>query len=130
MLATGKLKKEQRGLSSNLRQLLSVPSLLMVEVPQRLRLHISPANGQTIFFTHRQFLDDRMLDAVRPDVIVTPLMAQSWDLLDLGTALVRAGYRGRLCALTEPLPRIDLVMNEISRHYPKLAVSLLEIGEP
>lgn len=99
----------------------------MVEVPSALLAGVQLGYRQSILFTHRQFLNNRVLQTARPEVIVAPLMSRTWDILDLGADLERFGHRGSICVLTEPLPRIDLIGKEIAAKYPTLLVNLIEV---
>lgn len=127
MLASEQLGKDRPGLSSKLGQLFRTRTLLMVEVPPVFRAVMKFGHEQTVLFTHRQLLDGGVLQTVRPEVIVAPLMSKTWDILDLGADLERFGHRGQVCVLTEPLPHIELISKEIADKFPSLMISLIEV---
>lgn len=107
-------------------ELANAGSVLLIEASQAMSL-LNPRPGvQTVVITHRRLLSAIMLQTVRPDVIVAPLIAPQWDLVELGAALRGFGYRGTVHALTRPLPRGELILGELSCLYPDLAFRLLE----
>lgn len=105
-------------------------SILMIELPWTFQACMPRADGQTIVLTHRRLLSRHVLETVQPEAILTPLIAQGWDLLDLGSFLLANGYHGQLCAVTQPLPRIEMVINEVSAQLPCLAISVIEVPTP
>ena len=110
----------------SMNELANAGSVLLIEASEALSL-LDPRPGvQTVVITHRRLLSATMLQTVQPDVIVAPLIASSWDLVDLAATLDRLGYRGIVCALTRPLPRGELIVSELSSLYPTLSFRLLE----
>lgn len=105
-------------------------SILMIDLPWTFQDCIPRTDEQTIVLTHRRLLSRHVLETVQPEAILTPLIAQGWDLLDLGSFLLENGYHGQLCAVTQPLPRIEMVINEVSAHLPCLAISVIEVAKP
>jgi hypothetical protein len=107
-------------------ELANARSVLLIEASEARSL-LNPRPGvQTVVITHRRLLSANMLATVRPDVIVAPLIAPRWDLVELSDALRGFGYRGTIHALTRPLPRGELILGELSGLYPDLAFRLLE----
>jgi len=107
-------------------ELATAGSVLLIEASQAMSL-LAPRPGvQTVVITHRRLLSARMLQTVRPDIIVAPLIAPEWDLVDLGATLDGFGYRGTIHALTRPLPRGELILRELGALYPVLSFRLLE----
>ncbi|WP_323036841.1 hypothetical protein [Pararhodobacter sp.] len=68
-----------------------------------------------------------MIRTIHPDVIIGPLITSDWDIVDLGLELEKLGYRGDLFAMTQRLPRAELVIREVSALCPNLNVRLLEV---
>jgi hypothetical protein len=88
---------------------------------------ISPAPGrQAVILTRKSLLSAEMIASVMPDAVIGPLITRDWDIVDLGIALESMGYRGDLYALTEPLPRAELVIREVGALCRSLTVRLLE----
>lgn len=116
---------EPRWLNSR-EELAAAGSVLLIEATQALSLLAPQPGVQTVVITHRRLLSAGMLQTVRPDVIVAPLIAPQWDLVELGTALEGFGYRGTVHALTAPLPRGELILGELTALYPSLTFRLLK----
>jgi hypothetical protein len=107
-------------------ELANAGSVLLIEATQALSM-LAPRPGvQTVVITHRRLLSAGMLQTVRPEIIVAPLIAPEWDLVDLGAALESFGYRGTVHALTRPLPRGELILGELSALYARLTFRLLD----
>jgi len=101
-------------------------SVLLIEATQALSLLNPRPGAQTVVVTHRRLLSRKMLETVRPDVIVAPLIAAEWDLVELGEVLEDLGYCGVICALSRPLPRGDLILGELGALYPGLTFRMVE----
>jgi hypothetical protein len=107
-------------------ELANAGSVLLIEASQALSL-LNPRPGtQSVVITHRRLLSASMLQTVRPDIVVAPLIAPQWDLVELAAALRGFGYRGTVHALTRPLPRGELIVGELTGLYPDLAFRLIE----
>lgn len=98
--------------------------ILAVEVG---RFGTGPAVEPDDLVIHTQFrhVSAQMLAEVRPDLIVGPLIAPDWDIVDLCQRISRCGYQGRIQALTRLLPRADLVSGEVSALFPDLQFELM-----
>ncbi len=108
------------------RALQAALTVLVIEAPDALRFLAPRPDGQAVVLTQMRMLSAQMLDTVRPDAIVGPLITSEWDIVDLGIALESLGYSGDLYALTQPLPRAELVVREVGAVCPRLTVHLLE----
>jgi hypothetical protein len=86
------------------------------------------ARGHTGQVIHAplSFLSRSLLDLVRPDCIVAPLISPNWDVLDLAEALTALSYTGPLVVQSEPLPRADLVLGELQDLFPGLSMAFVE----
>lgn len=78
-----------------------------------------------VIHTQLRHVSMQMLAEVRPDLIIGPLIAADWDIVDLCHRISRCGYQGRILALTRPLPRADLVAGEVGALFPNLEFGLL-----
>lgn len=108
--------------------LLAARTVLIVDAAAALR-HLAPRpDRQAVIVTQKRMLCVSMLQNVRPDAVIGPLITAEWDIVDLGMALQSMGYRGDLYALTRPLPRAELVIREVGAVCPSLNVRLLETG--
>jgi len=101
-------------------------TVLVVEAPGALRMLNDKPAQQGVVMTQLRMLNPRMLAQVRPDAVIGPLIAASWDSLDLGLALEEMGYQGAFYILTRPLPRTELVLRELRACCPNLSIRLIE----
>lgn len=85
------------------------------------------AEGDLLIHARLPFLTAAFLAEVRPDLIVAPLIGPGWDVLDLAEALRQAGWRGALAIQSRPLPRAELVLDEVRALYPGIEVSLSDL---
>ncbi|TCP40982.1 hypothetical protein [Rhodovulum marinum] len=59
------------------------------------------------------------------DYVVSPLLTEQFDALDLAVQLALAGYRGRYIVVTPALPEPDIIREEIEQLCPGLTVELI-----
>jgi len=59
------------------------------------------------------------------DYVVSPLMTEQFDALDLAVQLSLAGYRGRYVVVTPSLPAPHVIRHEIEQLCPGLTVELI-----
>lgn len=111
--------------ASTARLLRQAATVLVVEAQAALPLLDPGPDRQSVVFAPLRLLRAETLAQLRPDAVVAPLIGSNWDILDLGLALEEAGYRGGLFVLTRPLPRADLVLNELRGLCPGLDIRLL-----
>jgi len=103
-------------------------TVLVIEAHEALG-QIDPApHRQSVVLTQKRMLSRSMIDTVRPDAVIGPLINTDWDIVDLAMTLESLGYSGDLYAVTRPLPRAELVVREVSAVCPGLKVHLLEIA--
>ena len=69
------------------------------------------------------------VNADQPNLVVSPLLATNFDILDVGSRLTVLGYRGKILAITPPLPNIQAVLGEIRTQLGHLDLELA-VGEP
>ena len=66
--------------------------------------------------------------AQRPAAVAVALFGMSHDVLDLAEGLARAGYAGRVLALSPPLPNRRLVQRELAGQAPGLRLRLVTLA--
>lgn len=66
--------------------------------------------------------------ARRPSAVAIALFGMTHDVLDLAEGLARAGYRGRVLALSPPLPNRRLVQRELASQVPGLRLRLITLA--
>ena len=65
----------------------------------------------------------------KPDILLCPLFVPAFDARDVAMRLAELGYKGLLRAVTQPLPRPELVIAEVSLVAPDLDFDLFEIPD-
>jgi hypothetical protein len=69
-----------------------------------------------------------LLDGFNPHFVVSPILTQSFDIMDLATLLWRLRFSGAYRALVEvDLPNPSLVIREVRAACPGLDVDILRI---
>ncbi|MGC9418434.1 MAG: hypothetical protein ACP5EN_05610 [Rhodovulum sp.] len=63
--------------------------------------------------------------APEAEFVVSPLLTEQFDALDLAVQLALAGYRGRYVIVTPSLPEPDIIRQEIDQLCPGLTVDLI-----
>lgn len=59
------------------------------------------------------------------DYVVSPLVTDQFDALDVAVQLSLAGYRGRYLVVTPALPAPHIILHEIQQFCPGLTVELV-----
>ncbi|TNC51163.1 hypothetical protein FHG66_06345 [Rubellimicrobium rubrum] len=80
------------------------------------------------YFASFSEIDARLLSDVKPDVVLSALMGESFDVIDLACRLVELGFAGRYRALTTALPNAEAVRNEVQAIAPSLDFNFYVIG--
>ena len=85
---------------------------------------------QKIFFgpliaAEFQALCASKLAETSPDIIVAPLWAHGFDIIDVAAVLKSLRYRGLLCALTDRLPNSAAVLTELRTSCKGIDIKLL-----
>ncbi len=84
--------------------------------------HISPRAQRPFHALAPQLLAD-----LRPEVVLSPLLAPDFDILDVADRLIKIGFGGRLVAVTGSLPDAAAVQNEVRLHCDGFQFDLLEL---
>jgi hypothetical protein len=74
-------------------------------------------------------LTPEMIVAIAPNLVVSPLVAISFDCIDLAVLLQEAGFNGRYRALSRPIPNPRLVRREINDLCPDVDFDLMLLEE-
>lgn len=78
-------------------------------------------------------INDLSADLVQetdPDIILSPLMADDFDAVDVAEKLVFLGFQGRYRAIAPRLPNAELILQEVRGLAPQLDFALLLLPEP
>ena len=60
-----------------------------------------------------------------PFIILSPLLDEKFDVVEIAARLQKLGYRGRYRAITETMPNADMIRAEIRNEAPDLDFDLL-----
>jgi hypothetical protein len=60
------------------------------------------------------------IEAIQPDVIVSPLVTENFDAYQVARQLASILFHGRYRAIAPHLPNIDMIRREISSAAPKI----------
>lgn len=83
---------------------------------------------QVLRFAEIDEVGAELLDAVRPDIVLSPLLSRSFDCVDLAQILSFTGFRGRYRAVAPRLPQPELIVAEIGQLCPDIAFDLIEVA--
>lgn len=70
-------------------------------------------------------LDAALLASVLPDRVLTGLVAEGFDAMDVAERLQALGYGGELWVVCPPLPDLPLVRRELTAAFPALSVRFI-----
>ena len=73
-------------------------------------------------------LDAALLEEIRPDMIVSALIGDLFDAVDVAARLLDLQYKGPYRALSPPLPRPALVKAEVRSAAPDLDFDLVIVS--
>lgn len=70
-------------------------------------------------------LSSDMLESLSPDIVLSPLMGDDFDVLDVAQRLLDFGFEGRYRVIAECIPNIEMIRTEVNHHAPGLDFDLL-----
>ena len=70
-------------------------------------------------------IDVALLAEVRPGLVVSPVLASNFDCLDLAFRLSYAGYRGAYRALSNNLPKPEIIRSEVRAICPEINFDII-----
>lgn len=76
-------------------------------------------------FTEFQTLTTAVLETLDPDIILSPLMGDDFDVLDVASHLAELGFKGRYRAITDDMPNVQMIREEVLTQAPGLDFDLL-----
>ncbi|WP_380052415.1 hypothetical protein ACFE33_08775 [Falsihalocynthiibacter sp. SS001] len=82
---------------------------------------------------HYASIDDisrEMLTALNPDIVLSPLLGDGFDALDLAVLLENFNFRGRFRALCPQVPNPTLVAAEVQALCPSVNFDLFVVEDP
>lgn len=87
--------------------------ILLVSPQPTLPAVLRGLHDTAIFHSRLPALTEPLLARQRPDIVLSPLLCDEHDILDVARRLDRIGYRGALRALSPPLPHVGMVLGEV-----------------
>ena len=78
-----------------------------------------------ISFVSLEEITETTLSRLCPTVILSPVLAQSFDCIDLAQRLFSLGFTGRYRAVSDQLPNPEMVEREIRQLCPGLDFGIL-----
>jgi hypothetical protein len=75
-------------------------------------------------------LTEELLEAFDPHLILSPLFAGGFDVLDVAQRLVALGYQGRYRAISDNMPDIAMILKEVRTQAEGLDFDLLSLPPP
>lgn len=79
-------------------------------------------------FARFEDLDAALLDSVRPDMVLSALVTDGHDAVDVARRLAELGFKGRYRALAAALPNLHSVIDEVHEAAPGLDFDLFLIS--
>jgi len=67
------------------------------------------------------------LQCIAPDIILSPLMGDDFDVMEVALRLIELGYKGRYRAISLDFPNADMIRTEVRSHAPELDFDLLSV---
>ncbi len=86
-----------------------------------------PSDGHVLFVEFHEVTTD-LLDQVCPRLVLSPLLARTFDCVDLAQRLGKLGYRGPYRAIDSGLPDPDLIVREVKSLVPGLDFGVVPPG--
>lgn len=102
--------------------------ILMVEPRHALPMALPDLVGAEVTHVGYGAISAALLARTTPDLVLTPLMNQAFDVLDVARLLKFLGYTGALRAIAPPLPNRHLIRTEIAAICPDLDFDLIEVS--
>lgn len=84
-----------------------------------------PVKTDVFEFTEFAHLTQQLIDSINPDIILSPLMADDFDVVDVADRLHALGYCGCYRAITSNIPNADMIRAEVRNHAPEVDFDLL-----
>lgn len=81
-------------------------------------------------FVQLDDLDQVLLVQLEPWLVLSPLIFDRYDVIDLAQVLVALDYQGQYRAVCSHLPQPDLVREEVARYAPGLDFDLWVFDAP
>ena len=84
-------------------------------------------NEADIAFIPFEDIDAQLIYTLNPSVVLSPLLSERFDCIDLANVLCEAGFTGRYRVITQPVPNPQMIRGEIRSHCPNLDFELVVV---
>lgn len=106
------------------------PRVLAIDGGETLTLLERCRKPPALVLAHGRDLDAPLIARVAPRAVVFALFAEQNDAMAILARLAKAGHKGRIFALSPPLPNPRMVEREVKARYPTLRLRILQILPP
>lgn len=79
----------------------------------------------TFHFTAFDLLTKDLLAQIDPNIVLSPLLADDFDVMDVAINLSELGFTGLYRAITNDMPNADMIRVEVHNQAPALDFDLL-----
>jgi len=80
-------------------------------------------------YTEIHGLTESTLECAAPDIILSPLVGDDFDVMEVAIRLSELGYKGRYRAISQNIPNADMIRTEVRDHAPELDFDLLPMSK-
>ena len=88
-----------------------------------------PTSYQHLHFADFSGLSAEILDVLKPELVVSPVVTPTFDCIDIGAALTRCDFQGSYRALSTNLPNPAIIRREVRSFFPRLDFDICEISD-
>jgi len=69
------------------------------------------------------------LHTISLEIVISPVIGQGYDAIDVAAVLANCGYRGRYRCLADCLPNLDLIRQEVAMIAPDLDFEIVRAAD-
>ncbi len=85
--------------------------------------------GEGLHFVGFDELSQDVLSKVNPDIVLSALLGDDFDVIDLARKLESLEFSGRYRALASGVPQPRLIVGEVKQHAPALDFDILVLND-
>lgn len=85
--------------------------------------------GEGLHFVGYEELTAESLAQISPDIVLSALLGDNFDVIDLARKLESFDFEGRYRALASGVPEPKLIVGEVNQHAPALDFDILVLGD-
>ena len=99
-------------------------SLVIGDVSQWIRNGRKIPSIDGFHFADYRSVNRKLIERLSPEIILSPLITDQFDAIDIAQLLADEGYRGLYCAVSEHVGDRESVITELRRTAPMMEVDL------